>query len=367
MLTAEGRTANALGGKTARACESCLRKRARWFCAADDAFLCQSCDSSVHSANQLASRHERVRIETSSSSSFNFRSTESKLHDQISDPVWHHGFTRKARTPRHHQKPPVLKKDNNNNIVNSLNSSLPLVPEIGVEENNSPDENDDEQFLYRVPVFDPLFFGGGGDSNNEIESFLNDEFIDSDAKLAELAADVENLLGSTTELDEDLAAAGVVSNNFIASDFMNNNRVKIEEDDEDEEVQAVIASHFDPALDSARESLSWDFDYSSSSPVIGGDEDLETKMMIELPENEFETKPEGMRKIFLKLNYDDIINTWDSQNCPWTNGTRPDFNCHDFVVCMPLLFFLVHFKIFSKVISETFFKTIFCMYQISHS
>ncbi|KAL6989245.1 hypothetical protein U1Q18_014997 [Sarracenia purpurea var. burkii] len=34
--------ANALRGKTARACDSCLRNRAWWYCPADDAFQCQS-------------------------------------------------------------------------------------------------------------------------------------------------------------------------------------------------------------------------------------------------------------------------------------------------------------------------------------
>ena len=61
MIT-DKKAANAMGGKTARACDGCLRKRAGWYCAADDAFLCQGCDTSVHSANQLARRHERVGL-----------------------------------------------------------------------------------------------------------------------------------------------------------------------------------------------------------------------------------------------------------------------------------------------------------------
>ncbi|TXG68950.1 hypothetical protein EZV62_003885 [Acer yangbiense] len=59
MVTEMMKAANAMGGKTARAYDGCLRKRARWYCVADDAFLCQGCDSSVPSANQLASKHER--------------------------------------------------------------------------------------------------------------------------------------------------------------------------------------------------------------------------------------------------------------------------------------------------------------------
>ena len=67
---------NAFGGKTARAYDSCIKKRARWYCAADDAFLCQACDSSVHTANSLARRHERVRLKPASFKSVDVGSKE---------------------------------------------------------------------------------------------------------------------------------------------------------------------------------------------------------------------------------------------------------------------------------------------------
>ncbi|KAF3438559.1 hypothetical protein FNV43_RR21322 [Rhamnella rubrinervis] len=76
--------------------ESCLRKRALSLCAADDAFLRQSYDASVHSANQLASRHERVRLQTSS-----FKPGDTVKVSDDSPPASHRGFTRKARTPHH--------------------------------------------------------------------------------------------------------------------------------------------------------------------------------------------------------------------------------------------------------------------------
>lgn len=52
----------AVAGRSARACDVCALKRSRWYCAADEAYLCEGCDSSVHAANALASRHERVRL-----------------------------------------------------------------------------------------------------------------------------------------------------------------------------------------------------------------------------------------------------------------------------------------------------------------
>ncbi|KAE8735918.1 Zinc finger protein CONSTANS-LIKE 4 [Hibiscus syriacus] len=41
-------------------CDSCKSATATLFCGADSAFLCSNCDSKIHAANKLASRHARV-------------------------------------------------------------------------------------------------------------------------------------------------------------------------------------------------------------------------------------------------------------------------------------------------------------------
>lgn len=43
-----------------RLCDSCKLSAATLFCRADTAFLCNECDGKIHTANKLASRHERV-------------------------------------------------------------------------------------------------------------------------------------------------------------------------------------------------------------------------------------------------------------------------------------------------------------------
>ncbi|GMH16630.1 hypothetical protein Nepgr_018471 [Nepenthes gracilis] len=47
-------------GLAAKPCDSCRSAGALLFCRADSAFLCAGCDSKIHAANGLASRHERV-------------------------------------------------------------------------------------------------------------------------------------------------------------------------------------------------------------------------------------------------------------------------------------------------------------------
>ncbi|GAV77838.1 zf-B_box domain-containing protein/CCT domain-containing protein, partial [Cephalotus follicularis] len=43
-------------------CDSCKSETATLFCRADSAFLCVNCDTKVHAANKLASRHARVWV-----------------------------------------------------------------------------------------------------------------------------------------------------------------------------------------------------------------------------------------------------------------------------------------------------------------
>ncbi|XP_057465201.1 zinc finger protein CONSTANS-LIKE 16-like isoform X2 [Actinidia eriantha] len=324
------KAANAVAGRTARACDGCLRKRARWYCAADDAFLCQGCDSSVHSANQLASRHERVRLEkTGPKAEIGLDKSEN------SPPAWHRGFTRKARTPRHGKSTP------------QVTNPLPVVPEIGGEE-ASPEENE-EQLLYRVPVFDP-FDAELCRASNETENIWGDEresgmggglgvlmrekghedeacddeldnlhgFLPSDMDLAEFAADVESLLG--TGLDED--SCGIEGLGLLdckeeddVGKFLESRKVKVED------VDGVGA---DAALEFEGETMDWNFDYES--PMTRDEEKVAVGVETTTMSGGCE---EVKRKMILRLNYEGVISAWDRQGCPWTTGSRPELNPDD--------------------------------------
>lgn len=330
-MKSETKAANAMGGKTARACDSCLRKRARWFCSSDDAFLCQSCDASVHSANQLASRHERVRLQ---SSSF-------KL-DIDSPPAWHRGFTRKARTPRHTKSislplalQPTPAKEEDEKISSIHSSDLPFVPELSNEETNSFDDTEDH-LLYRVPIFDPL----AAQLCNEVGNSRNDQylmegghgygddhycatatellidplhgFLPSDIELAEYAADVESLLGRGVDeefrKEEDELEYVCGGGDRI---------VKVEE----EEMEGILACQVNPCLD-------WNFGYESSPETTAEDGKvvLTAAMETEIMNNEEAYKEQMKKNIFLRLNYEAVITAWDGQASPWTTGIRPEVN-----------------------------------------
>ncbi|KAK4423570.1 Zinc finger protein CONSTANS-LIKE 16 [Sesamum alatum] len=349
-MVSDRKLANAVGGKSARACDNCVRKRARWYCAADDAFLCQSCDASVHSANPLARRHERVRLKTASISSFD---DGSKAGIQISVPSWHQGFTRKARTPR--QKKPGKLTDNSEEGNNRIGHPLHLVPEICSEEQSH--EENEEQLLYRVPIFDP-FVAELCTSANSAEVFTNtfqtnDEenkqgfgheskaaaaandfsqemnhlhgFLPSDMDLAEFAADVESLLGKGLE-DESfhMEELGLFDCDEKGKElqecaFLPSGRVKVE----DEELMATVHenNHLDVEFDVGRETFELKFDYGS--PVACEEEDIKAQN---------EETIGSTSKTFLRLDYEGVLSAWDDQKSPWTTGERPNLDSCD---CWP--------------------------------
>ncbi|XP_052179385.1 zinc finger protein CONSTANS-LIKE 16-like [Diospyros lotus] len=327
------KAANAVGGKTARACESCLTKRARWYCAADDAFLCQACDSSVHSANQLASRHERVPTRV--------RLEKMKMALQPAEkspPAWHQGFTRKART-RRPTKPASFTPPSTAVATEAekITNPIPLVPEIGSED-ASPEENE-EYLLYQVPIFDPFaaeFCDNGAETamEDEFSRLLDDngreeacdgldnlhEFLPSDMDLAEFAADVESLLG--TGLDEEncgIEGLGLLldcKEEDGTDGCLEGRKVKVE----DEDVGAATGCQ-----------QTVDLRFSYRSPVAGKEEKsaagVAEKAMLKS-----ECKAEEERKMLLRLNHEAVISAWASHGSPWTTGSRPEFNPND---CWP--------------------------------
>ncbi|KAL8035189.1 hypothetical protein ABFX02_12G081000 [Erythranthe guttata] len=358
MISSDRNMASAVGGKSVRACDNCVRKRARWYCAADDAFLCQSCDSSVHSANPLARRHERVRLKTTSFKSSLDGSSDQLPQIQIPPPTWHQGFTRKARTPRQ-------KKNNSNKQRSSFGH---LVPEICSEADNSNEEEEEEeneeQLLYRVPIFDPFvaelctpFNNNNNNNNNNIQNgtetceskgelVISDGgfgeemnhlqgFLPSEMDLAEFAADVESLLGKGLEDESfDMEGLGLLDCDDEREKLkwanLVSERVKVEDDDEE--------CNNGEFIDIGRETFELNFDYNS--PITGEDEEEEEEdNKIENVEpiamNNFEDSNSKMfdsKKIFLRLDYDGVLSSWDERKSPWTTGERPDLDSDE---CWP--------------------------------
>lgn len=340
-MVSDRKLANAMGGKTARACDNCIRKRARWYCPADDAFLCQVCDASVHSANPLARRHERVRLKTSS------LKPSKEISLEISVPSWLHGFTKKARTPRS-GKHARLKSDE------PARNPLHLVPEICSDEIETSHEENEEQLLYRVPIFDPFVaelctsansnegaahVGNHADSADVVgnESKVYDSSNDlnqfhgslpSEMELAEFAADVESLLGNGLD-DESFDIEGLGLSDGKEGDLLDRNSLgsgKVKVEDEGDQMEVVMANNQDGEIDMSREApfeLSFDYD-SPMTCEEDNKEELGKATVKEISEDCKGYQGKNNKKILLRLDYDGVISAWADQRSPWTTGERPE-------------------------------------------
>ncbi|XP_009777706.1 zinc finger protein CONSTANS-LIKE 16-like [Nicotiana sylvestris] len=368
-MVSERKLASAMGGKTVRACDNCIRKRARWYCPADDAFLCQNCDSSVHSANPLARRHERVRLKTSSlkesSPDENFPNLESpvSVSVSVSVPSWHRGFTRKARTPRNGRKVSKSTEEEEEEEV-ILKNPIHLVPEI-LSDENSLDENE-EQLLYRVPIFDPFVAelytsATRNDRMENVQTAADSEFkpesketlqhddnicngdlnrfhgmLPSEMELAEFAADVENLLGKGLDDESfDMEGLGLLGgcnkeeNSMECSMVSIHEKVKIEDEGEgDEVVMDTTTTNHD--IDINGDTFEFKFDYDSPMNINGGDEVGEVVMKINGEDGDGNYNEK--KKILLNLDYESVLTAWADQRSPWTNGERPELDSND---CWP--------------------------------
>ncbi|GAB2280069.1 hypothetical protein Dimus_014707 [Dionaea muscipula] len=377
MIPDKKMIANAVGGKTARACDYCIQKRARWYCAADDAFLCQLCDSSVHSANRLARRHERVRLKTASVKRHGDGGSRSISAVAGSSnylvPSWHRGLTRRSRTPRHGKQPAL----SNNSELGSLLNQLPsVVPDDDVV---SREDESEEQLLYRVPIFDRFvsnlctpapessihIVGAAGDMqvksevstdhvqtrssssssqqqlldhivdfNNDSSGLFNDDVENMD-DLSDFAADVETLLGSG--LGDDDQSYGIEDLGLLDSKGkddvgrgLQQQQVKAELYHREAAVGATTASHqfqmgkaSPPEIDAVRERFELSFNYDSppttceehDAKVAGSTSDRDR-----LEEsNQVIVKK---RKILLSLDYEAVSAAWNSRGSPWMYGLR---------------------------------------------
>lgn len=316
--------AGALGAKTARACDSCLRRRARWFCAADDAFLCHGCDNLVHSANLLASRHERVRLQTASA----------KVTTTAQ--AWHSGFTRKARTPRHNKNSSIQQQQQRLKEKVLFNTSfLPLVPELGGDEEQGQellvdiDEADEEQLLCRVPVFDVSPFDletctVKNDAVDFEEMCDLDSFCEFDVDLAEFAANVESLLGvGSSEIQENSSGQVFDYKQENEMDASKNEMLKVKDEELDD-----LESVFDMTSD---EVFHWNIDHNDVSLAQQEKEFMPFSNSSVGYSESVITKEETKRERFLRLNYEEVITEWSRQGSPspWTTANPPKFNCDD--------------------------------------
>ncbi|CAF2254089.1 unnamed protein product [Brassica napus] len=292
--------ANCVRAKTARTCDNCLKKQAHWFCAADEAFLCQSCDTSVHSANLLARRHERVRLKDSTS-------------PQQEAPTWYHGFTRKPRTPRGSGK------------RNNSSTFQDMVPEISAEGQTDSSEVEGP-LICQVPVLGPTVVEpkikfptmrsgvmiDGHEDEDKDESCLNGIFP-TNMEVEDFAADVETLLGH-----------GLDKESYTLEELGLSNTEMFKKDEiEDKETKAMNMDIEigDDDQGNRDGTLPFDLNYPQNAYEEDAIKNVESSGEC------VQAKEEKKKNVLmLSLDYDQVISTWGGQGLPWTSGGPPELD-----------------------------------------
>ncbi|XP_040378782.1 zinc finger protein CONSTANS-LIKE 16-like [Oryza brachyantha] len=304
MTSAAAATGAVLGARTARACDGCMRRRARWHCPADDAFLCQACDASVHSANPLARRHHRVCLPSASSSPGSSPRSAPRAVDDPDAPAWLHGLKRRPRTPRSKPGGGGGGGKHDPSAATMAAAAASAVPDLEAEESGIVGDidhdigEDDEDLLYRVPVFDPM-----------LAELYNPVADDGEQQIKKKPA----RLGPFSEPSPEFASGSVEADGLSGFDVPDMELASFAADMES--LLMGVDDGFDDLgfLDEEKPQVKMDLDtdFNSISPAPPERDDRKRK------------RPE----MILKLDYEGVIDSWFRDGAsPWFHGERPRFD-----------------------------------------
>lgn len=172
-----------ISARAARACDVCGKERARWYCAADSAYLCERCDGIVHSANAVAGRHERVRLGSNGAPLKIARTPAASLKREHATaaapfPAAHLNPRKKPRSIRRHKPSSFLASKHGissiqasnyiNNSSSNFNNSLIYAPNHSIMINNPRNDLDfiansnidlNNKFVVKAEPYSPIDIG----------------------------------------------------------------------------------------------------------------------------------------------------------------------------------------------------------------
>lgn len=216
------------------------------------------------------------------------------------------------------------------------------MPDLGYEEHPPllDHTTEDHQLFGRVPVFHPfdyIVLDTTVSKDEEVAGSVDlddfSEFLPSDMDLAEFAADVESLLGNGS--DEE-------SPEMKGSELFD---CQQKQEEEEEGRSGMVVKVKDETVDTA-------VDISAGDVLINwkGESYEDEKLVV--PKNAVANDMDSVgseSKIFLRLNYEDIISAWDNQGCPWSTGHTPHFSSPHQYHCLVLNFSFILYKLFMSI------------------
>uniref|UniRef100_N1QPS7 Uncharacterized protein n=1 Tax=Aegilops tauschii TaxID=37682 RepID=N1QPS7_AEGTA len=226
-----------------------------------------------------------------------------------------------------------------------------VVPEVGAGESSTSDERrapEEEQLLYRVPVFDPALAEfcspppiDDSRHSEDVEGAVEDakelmaeqspvqelpdcfaSFGPTDADLREFAADMEALLGQGLDDGNEMEDSFYMEAlGLISPPGEHDGRVKVEAD-------GGLVSRSNGVLASGHDLKR---EFSGSPPTLVDDDDsFEHKTSSASNGDAVDDAQFLKRSLDLRLNYEAVMESWGSS--PWTDGRRPPGQLDDLLL-----------------------------------
>ncbi|KAH9546419.1 hypothetical protein CY35_12G094300 [Sphagnum magellanicum] len=337
--------AMAIAGRSSRACDVCGVQRAHWYCAADEAFLCENCDGGVHNANAVALRHERVRLAPNVTPT-----AKLPRHSSTSQCHLSKASSKRSRSsrPHTHDRDPLsklCKTSKNSERVHDgqkLDLKVELVDQFcelsdePVEELSQGSLRLEEGKQSVVPDFFQDCLGSGVDIDCTVSLIIGN----SSSSAGFLGCDIPRLVIDEAfdafdvdyGLNFDVAIGGAGS--VDALDAGNHGR------DEDAEGRGCLnsttsslgcGSSFSSRVD--RRQQSWpDLERIDTARIFAStpkkEEDVTKQQLLQRPEKMkkdaeeiLKCSLEDLRHVpSLRLDYEDVLNAWSDRGALWTDA-----------------------------------------------
>lgn len=362
-----------IGGRAARACDVCGQERARWYCAADEAYLCERCDSSVHSANAVAKRHDRVRLGPNGAPMKIERSSTGVVkRESSSTRSGNRGARKKPRTSRLH--PSHSKFASSHSAISNCGNSKLAIRKVKAEPSSPEPEGQvpehqllqnffdskglpDDVLLHEVPIYMSMdqelpvfdcadlseerpanessihFCVAQRDAKNSEEEELDllvpdncidiDSFLDEGGDLYDLELDMDCIVGQD---QESLSVDGIGILSF--RDDRVGNGTAYDPESLHHGFPKDIADYrsdgdYEEVCQNGESPRSWLCKVKVESPPP----DLEAAEVMDvdsiLGERLNRSQVDGRTKLGLTLNFEDVLSAWSDRGSLWMDGQRP--------------------------------------------
>ncbi|BFI31227.1 protein MpBBX3 [Marchantia polymorpha subsp. ruderalis] len=287
-----------MAGRAVRACDVCGRDRARWYCAADEAYLCGRCDNSIHCVNALASRHERVRLNPNGTACKGGERTSSKSFPGLQ-------IRKSSKSLKHHVNP-KMRMIKDEMLAQSFFSNPDDTSRVpGYPESLPEDESSRLGLPAYVPDLQASVDDLGGDGS------ASDGFpMDMPQELDSLERGDEDCVGGSD--DEYLDFTDIVTEADFLDDKGDEGSVFSQDDIKSEHCHDAVKNEgfgqFQPVCNDGFESINVKVEKDGS-----------------LFHQTQQFSEEGQTKcLSLKLNYEDVLSAWSGRGPLWTeDGGQP--------------------------------------------